>query len=168
LLAIDFEAYLKGDRNFATLFRPTPRTSLASFSDTAHFILLNVMDNVRSRPVFLRFADGRWQSAALEAPEFGTVNVDGIDPNHSDDYFMTVADYVTPSSLYLGTAGEPGRDKLKSLPSFFNAGGLEIRQFEATSRDGTRIPYFQVSRKGLTFDGNNPTLLYGYGVLRFL
>jgi prolyl oligopeptidase len=52
---------------------------------------------------------------------------------------------------------------LKSLPAFFKVDGLEIQQFEATSKDGTRIPYFQVSRQGVKSDGRNPTLLYGYG-----
>ena len=33
----------------------------------------------------------------------------------------------------------------------------------ATSKDGTRVPYFQVSRKDMKPDGKNPTLLYGYG-----
>jgi len=76
---------------------------------------------------------------------------------------MTTADFVTPSSLYFGTIGQPGREKLKGLPAFFKGDGLEIQQFEATSRDGTRVPYFQVSRQGLALNGRNPTLLYGYG-----
>jgi prolyl oligopeptidase len=36
-------------------------------------------------------------------------------------------------------------------------------QFEATSRDGTKIPYFIARRANLKLDGSNPTLLYGYG-----
>jgi prolyl oligopeptidase len=91
------------------------------------------------------------------------VAVSGVDADESDDYFMTTADFLTPSSLYLGTAGQPGREQLKSLPAFFKVDGLEIQQFETTSKDGTRIPYFQVSRQGLKLDGRNPTLLYGYG-----
>ena len=54
-------------------------------------------------------------------------------------------------------------EKLKSLPAFFDTAGLEIQQFEAVSKDGSRIPYFQVSRQSLKLDGKNPTLLYGYG-----
>jgi prolyl oligopeptidase len=163
LLADDFDAYVGGDRKLTPLFEPAPRTSLASFSETTNFVILNVMDNVRSRVFLLRFKDGDWQRTALDVPELGTVSVNGIDANESDDYFMTVADYLTPSTLYFGVAGESGREKLKSLPAFFNAEGLKIQQFEAVSRDGTRVPYFQVSRNELSTDGNNPTLLYGYG-----
>jgi prolyl oligopeptidase len=86
-----------------------------------------------------------------------------VDPDESDDYFMTVTDFLTPSSLWFGTVGGKAREQLKSLPSFFNAQGLEITQHEATSKDRTRVPYFQVSRKGLALNGQNATLLYGYG-----
>jgi prolyl oligopeptidase len=163
LLAANFDAYLKGERKFSVLFTPTERKSLSDMSDTKNFLLLTELENVRSRPYFLRYADGDWQRTPLEAPAFGTVAVSGIDADESDDYFMTTADFVTPSSLYFGTIGQPGREKLKSLPAFFKSDGLEIQQFEATSRDGTRVPYFQVSRQGLDLNGRNPTLLYGYG-----
>ena len=52
---------------------------------------------------------------------------------------------------------------IKSLPDYFNTAGLEVAQHEAKSADGTRIPYFEVSRKGLHLDGKNVTLLTGYG-----
>jgi prolyl oligopeptidase len=163
LLAINFAAYLKGDRHLTALFVPTERKSLEDISSTKSYLILSELENVRSRPYLVRFADGQWTRTALEAPDFGTVATTGLDPDESDDYFMVVTDFVTPSSLYLGVAGQTGREKLKSLPAFFNTEGLEIQQFEAVSKDGTRVPYFQVSRKSLPLDGQNPTLLYGYG-----
>ncbi len=55
------------------------------------------------------------------------------------------------------------RQTLKQLPAFFDAGGLAVSQHEAVSKDGTRVPYFEVGRKDMVMDGKNPTLLYGYG-----
>jgi prolyl oligopeptidase len=163
LLAADFDGYLKGDRKFETLFAPTERKSLAATSETKHYLIVNELENVRNRLYVLQHKDGKWTRVPLETPAFGSVGVSGIDPDESDDYFMTVTDFLTPSSLYLGALGRGEREKLKTLPAFFKADGLEISQHEATSKDGTRVPYFQVSRKGLRYDGNNPTLLYGYG-----
>jgi prolyl oligopeptidase len=44
-----------------------------------------------------------------------------------------------------------------------DAARYETRQLFATSRDGTRVPYFVTMRKDLQRDGNNPTVIYGYG-----
>ena len=163
LLAANFDGYLKGERRLTSLFEPTDRKSLEDINATKNYLVLTELDNVRSRPWLLRFVDGRWTRTALEVPAFGNIGLNGVEPNESDDYFMTVTDFLTPSSLYLGVAGQAGREKLKGLPAFFNTDGLEIQQFEALSKDGTRVPYFQVSRQGLKLDGTNPTLLYGYG-----
>ncbi|KAG0758498.1 hypothetical protein G6F22_019626 [Rhizopus arrhizus] len=49
------------------------------------------------------------------------------------------------------------------MPAFFDAKGKVIEQHFATSKDGTRVPYFVVHDKAMKLDGSNPTLLYGYG-----
>ena len=163
LLAIDFDGYLKGQRNFEVVFNPTERTSLAGSSETKNFLIINELDNVRNRLFVLQHRDGHWIRTTLETPTFGSVGINGVDPDESDDYFMTVTDFLTPSTLSLGTLNKAKPEKLKSLPAFFDTKGLEITQHEAASKDGTKIPYFQVSRRGLVLDGKNPTLLYGYG-----
>jgi prolyl oligopeptidase len=164
LLVSDFEAYLKGERNLEALFTPTARTTLEGYSPTHNHILLNVMDNVRSRLYLLTRQNGTWKREALPgAPTLSTANAWAIDSDESDDYFMSVSDYLTPDALYYGTAGKGPAQKLKSLPSFFDATGLAVSQFEATSKDGTRVPYFLVAKKNLALNGKNPTLLYGYG-----
>jgi prolyl oligopeptidase len=163
LLAADLKAYLQGERHFETLFLPTARKSLAGTSPTKNYLVVNELDNVKNRLDALQLKNGQWTRTALDTPAFGSVSLTGIDADESDDYFMTVTDFLTPSSLYLGSLPSAGREKLKSLPAYFKAGGLEISQHEATSKDGTRVPYFQVSRTNLVLNGANPTLLYGYG-----
>jgi prolyl oligopeptidase len=163
LLATGLDAFLEGKRDFSLLFEPTERKSLESFSDTKHYLIINELDNVRSRLYVLQRKNGEWVRTSMEAPAFGSVSANGIDADESDDYFMAASDFLTPSTLSIGTVGRPGTEKLKSLPSFFDTTGLEISQHEATSKDGTKIPYFQVGRKSLELNGSNPTLLYGYG-----
>lgn len=163
LLAINLEAFLQGSRTFTTLFEPSPRRALTDITITRHHLLLTELDNVRSRVSCLQPEGQRWSRTAVEVPAFGSVYLNEINEETSDDFFLTLTDFLTPSSLALATAGKPGHELLKTLPAFFNAEGLDIQQFEATSRDGTRIPYFQVSRKGMRLDGSAPTLLYGYG-----
>jgi prolyl oligopeptidase len=164
LLATKLDDFLAGKRDFDVLFKPSARTSLAGFSPTRNHILLNELDNVRNRVYVLTHGEDGWKREPLPGmPEFGTVGASAIDDEDSDAYFMTVTDYLTPTSLYLGEVGLGAPEKLKSLPAFFDKTGLQVAQREATSDDGTRVPYFVVSRTDLELDGDNPTLLYGYG-----
>lgn len=163
LLATGLDAYRQGKRKLEVLFEPTPRKSLAGTGGTRNHLIVNELENVRNRLYLLTLRDGQWQRQAMEVPAFGTVGVSGVDPDHSDEYWLTVTDFLTPSSLWHGTIGQGAPEKLKSLPAFFRAEGLRIEQFEATSKDGTRVPYFQVGPANLKAHGKNPTLLNGYG-----
>ena len=165
LLATDFEAFLKGERRFDVLFEPSERRSLVAYSPTLNHILVNELDNVRNRVYVLSRQDGTWTREALPGmPEFGTVVASAVDDEESDDYFMTVTDFVTPDQPRRSARSARARPRSSSsCPRSSTPRGLAVSQHEATSKDGTRMPYFQVARKSLTLDGKNPTLLYGYG-----
>ena len=68
--------------------------------------------------------------------------------------------YLTPATLYFDS-GNDAPHAIKSLPARFDASGLVTEQFEAVSKDGTKIPYFVTRPKSLK--GPAPTVLYGYG-----
>jgi prolyl oligopeptidase len=164
LLVTEFEPFLEGKRQFSVLFQPSERKSLAGYSPTRNHVILNELDNVRNRLYVLTHKDGTWQRADLPgAPKLSTVSAHAIDPDESDDYFMDVSGFLTPPSLYLGTLSKGPPERIKTTPGFFKTDGLTVSQHEAVSKDGTRIPYFQVARKDLVLNGKNPTLLYGYG-----
>lgn len=162
-LTMPLADFLAGQRDFFALFTPTARSSLESVSSTRNALILTELENVKSRLVECRRVDGQWKLTPLPAPEFGSVSVSGVDAFESDDYFMTVTDFLTPTTLWLGTLGQEKREKLKQQPGYFETAGLVISQHEAVSADGTHVPYFQVARRDLKLDGTAPTLLYGYG-----
>ena len=163
LLATRFDAFMAGKRDFAILFEPSATTSLSSYGWTLNHLILNVLDDVKSRLWVLTPAEGEWQREALPgAAQFASLGAWAVDDRASDAYFMTVTDFLTPTALYMGTFGQPP-EKLKQTPAFFDASGFEISQHFVASKDGTRIPYFQVSAKGMVLDASHPTLLTGYG-----
>jgi prolyl oligopeptidase len=154
---------MTGKREITVLFEPTATTSLSEYSWTRHYLILNVLDDVKNKLYLLSFQQGDWKREPfVGAPAIGTVSAGGVDPDESDDCFMEVTDFLTPAALHYGVVGK-SKEKLKEAPAFFDASGMEITQHFSRSKDGTRIPYFQVSKKNLTLDGSHPTLLTGYG-----
>ena len=163
LLAARFDDYMAGKRELTVIFEPTLRSSLAGYSWTRHHLILNVLEDVKNTLTVLTPEKGGWARKTLPgAPGFATASAGGVDAEENDDFFMTTSGYLTPTTYLHGTIGQTPT-KLKELPAFFDAGGFEVSQHFATSKDGTKVPYFQVSRQGLKLDGTNPTLLYGYG-----
>ena len=116
LLAMSWQGFFEGKRDFVPLFTPTPRTSLIEAITLRNFIVTNELDNIRSRLYLHQLKDGKWQRKPLATPEFGSVGIRPVDSIESDDYFLTVTDFVTPSSLYLGTIAADMSDKRESMP----------------------------------------------------
>lgn len=166
LLAIDLEAFRAGKRDFQSLFSPGQESALTGMLKTRNHLILNLLEKVRGRLVEFSFADGRWQSRAVAVPASGSLQLaseSGSEADLSDDYFLQVTDYLTPESLYLMHAGKASHTLLAQQPAQFDSSGLEVAQYEARSKDGTRVPYFIVMPKGMPRNAGHPTLLYGYG-----
>lgn len=184
LLATRYEDFLAGGRDFTELFVPTPTTSLADTTVTRHHVVVNLLDNVTNRLEVMTPPnrtdggaddDGGWRRRPLDIgsgdetrlPTLGTIAVGAVNARETDEVWVTTAGFLSPSTLSKVTLDEAGAttevELLKSLPAFFDATGMEVSQHFVASEDGTRVPYFQVSPAGLALDGDNPTLLYGYG-----
>ena len=164
LLAIDFERFLGGARDFEVVFTPRERVSLASYSPLKAMVLLTVLDNVASRVIEARRGDaGQWTQREVGTPKLATISVGAMERRESDDYQMYAYGFTMPTTLFLAKGGTDAREQVKATPAYFDATGLVVTQHEATSKDGTKIPYFQVMREGAKLDGSNPTILCGYG-----
>ncbi|MFC3815108.1 prolyl oligopeptidase family protein [Lysobacter sp. GCM10012299] len=163
LIATRFDDFMAGKRDFTVLFAPSESTSLAGFSWTRHHLVLNVLDDVKNRLSVLTPDDKTWKHGEFTgAPGFGTLAVSAVDEDDSDAVWLTATDYLTPTTLSLAQVGERP-EVLKTMPVFFDGSNNLIEQHFATSKDGTRVPYFLVRPKDLKLDGKAPTLLYGYG-----
>ena len=164
LLATKLEDNLAGKAAYEVLFEPTERVSLAGHQATRHHVLLSTLDNIKSRIHVLTPGPDGWTRAELPGlPEIGEVDASPIDADESDEYFLTVTGFLTPPSLHFGEIGKTAPRPLKATPTYFDTANLVVSQHEATSRDGTRIPYFEVRRGDRPLDGTTPTLLYAYG-----
>ncbi len=161
LLAIDLDAFLAGDRAFELLFEPSERVSLGGVTHTLDYLLMTTLDNVRGRLYRLTLGDEGWITEEVELPGMGTIAI-GSTGDFDDSFFFTYTDFTTPSSLYL-VRDDGAPEQVKSSPAWFDTDGMSVVQYEATSSDGTKIPYFVFMPKGFEADGANPTVLYAYG-----
>jgi prolyl oligopeptidase len=168
LLATNFERFLAGERAFDLLFEPTARTSLVGYATTRNHVLLTTLDNVRSRLFVVTWRNGAWHRQPLAGvPAVATASVAAVDDLDGDEFFLTTATPLEPTTLLMGDLQADGGGAepavLKKSPAYFDAARLTVTQHEVASADGTRIPYFQIGPADLPTDGTRPTLLYGYG-----
>jgi len=99
----------------------------------------------------------------IKLPGLGTAS--GFGGRHDDKFiFYTFQSFSVPPSIYRYDIATR-RSTLFRMPEIpdFKSTDYETKQVFYTSKDGTRVPMFLVHKKGLKLDGNNPTLLYGYG-----
>ena len=98
----------------------------------------------------------------VELPGIGTAG--GFGGRREQRYtFYSYTSYATPATIYRYDVAT-GKSTVFRQPNVkFHPEDYETRQVFYSSKDGTRVPMFITSKKGLKLDGTNPTLLYGYG-----
>jgi len=161
LLAVPVDELLRGSRSFDVLFEPGERVSLARVARTRDYVLIQTLDNVRSRITALTLEGEAWTRAEIPTPGLGTAFF-AATSDATNTFFFTYENFTTPTTLWLAGKGkEP--ERVKSMPAFFDAADMKTVQYEAVSTDGTSIPYFVVTPKGFRADGKAPALLYAYG-----
>ena len=145
------------------VFAPTAQEFAQEVVSTRSRLLVTTLEHVQGRAyLYVRGKRGEWMRTKLEIPDNQTVGIITTDES-SDKFFLTLTGFLTPSSLELGDAATKDLKVAKSLPPQFDGSRDIVEQFEATSKDGTKVPYFLVHRKDIPYDGTTPTLLYAYG-----
>jgi prolyl oligopeptidase len=94
----------------------------------------------------------------------GIGSVSGFGGKRGDtETFFSFTGFTTPTTIYRLDMKSGAPTVFRQPKVAFNPADYETRQQFYTSRDGTKVPMFIVSKKGLKLDGANPTYLYGYG-----
>lgn len=144
------------------LFAPNARQSIDGVAATKNRVILVLNDNVRGRVLVLTPGSGKWTSRPLALPDNATIAIASA-TDKNDNAYLSVAGFLSPTTLWALDANHPAPTQVKAMPARFDAQGLTVDQFEATSSDGTKIPYFIVHRKDMKPDGSTPTIMTAYG-----
>ncbi|CAN5497387.1 prolyl oligopeptidase family protein [soil metagenome] len=145
------------------IFTPTTTEFAQEVGVTRNHLIVTTLDTVQGRAsTYTRTANGVWQRHKLTVPDNQTIEIASTDSS-TDQFFLSVTSFLTPSSLLLSDAATESLKEAKATPPQFDASRDLVEQLFATSKDGTKVPYFVVRRKDLKYDGSNPTLISAYG-----
>ncbi|HEV2285511.1 MAG TPA: prolyl oligopeptidase family serine peptidase [Steroidobacteraceae bacterium] len=160
LIAYALPAAGAAEGTVAVLYVPDAHSSIDEVSAGRDAVYVSINHDVTGSIHAFR-ADGRggWSETQLELPAAGSTKIVSTNTWGPEAQFRFES-YTTPTTLY-AFEGEGKPVAIKSLPARFDATNLATEQFFATSKDGTRIPYFVTRSRALT--GPAPTVLYGYG-----
>ncbi|WEX79338.1 prolyl oligopeptidase family serine peptidase (plasmid) [Sinorhizobium numidicum] len=164
IIAFDLKAALADPAHVEplVLFMPDEHQSVEGTTQTKNRLVLSILSNVTSELRSFDFGKGGWSSFKLALPQNSTLSLTSSD-DESDHLFVFSEGFLESSSLFCADAASGKVEMIKSTPERFDAEGLQVQQFWATSKDGTKVPYFLVAPKDLKLDGTNPTILYAYG-----
>lgn len=95
-------------------------------------------------------------------PGVGTVSGFGAKDSENELYY-TFTSYINPGTIYKYDIASGGSVLYKQANIKFDPTKYESKQVFYTSKDGTKVPMIITYKKGIEFDGTNPTMLYGYG-----
>ena len=165
LVSVDLDA-MKADPEHlkpSLVYAPGARESIDAVGATRTHLIVTTYTDVKGRAfVYTPSSHDAWTNRQLALPDNASI-VLGDSNLRNEDAFLSVTSFLTPTTLWLTNAGSGALDVVKSLPAKFDASTDAVEQHEATSKDGTQIPYFLVHKKDMPLDGSNPTVLYAYG-----
>lgn len=128
--------------------------------------VVECMEDVCSRLFVLKKKSGIWSvDAEVPVPKTGTAYF-GDYIKQKNSIFIGYSDFITPTTRYIYNLKTGKLKQFIQQNSYFDSKDMQVKQEFATSKDGTKIPYFIVYKKGLKLNGKNPTILYGYGGFR--
>ncbi len=165
VVALELSAIEKDQQRLkpAVVFAPSAQEFEQFSMTTKNHMILATLDHVQQRAyVYAAGSDGSWTRKRLPVPD--NLTIKSAAASRTDDlFFLGLEGFLTPPSLWLGDAANGSFASAKSQKPQFDASNDVVEQLEATSRDGTKVPYFVVHRKDMRLDGSNPSLLTAYG-----
>jgi prolyl oligopeptidase len=139
---------------------PESTETLRSVSHIGGLFIANYLKDARTE--IRRFKKNGNPLPPVKLPGLGTAAGFGGKSDQTETFYYFTS-FTSPGAVYRYDVTRNASNLLKAPETQFDRDHYESRQIFATSKDGTKIPMFIVSKKNLKLDGNNPTLLYAYG-----
>lgn len=147
-----------------TAMTPTKAQAIEEVSATENILWVKALDDVEGKLFALRRdpATGKWNQKEVPLAANATVGIAGT-VGKRDLVLATAETMLTPPTLY-AVSEDKAPQAVQSLPATFDAKDMTVEKRFATSKDGTKIPYFLARKKGAT--DPVPALVHAYGGFR--
>ena len=139
---------------------PEAEATIDNLAVAGGHVVLSYVHNV-SAEVRVFDIDGKLQKQ-MEFPTLGAVN-EMSGQWDAPDAFVSFSSFVVPTTIYRFDTATGNQSEWARIAVPVDAEKFDVKQVWFASKDGTKIPMFLVSKKGLKLDGEVPTLLTGYG-----
>jgi prolyl oligopeptidase len=125
-------------------------------------LVVQYLEDVSGKAARLtRDKKGAWNRKEIAAPANGTLGIVS-GGGGADDALLSYESLTEPDSIYWVTPKNK-LTKIMSAPAFYDAADVVVEQRFASSKDGTKVPYYIMAKKDVLAAGNAPTVQYGYG-----
>ena len=163
LVAWSLQSVLDGsDPAPFAVFRPSDTQAIEEVAASETKLWVKVLDDVSGKLIELSPGQSGWTARDMELPANSTVQI-AETSGTGDTAFVTVESMLTPPTLY-AVPSEGEAVAIASEPAQFDASKFTVEQKFATSKDGTKVPYYLVRPKDA--QGPLPTLIHAYGGFR--
>ena len=163
LVAWSLQSVLDGsDPAPFAVFRPSDTQAIEEVAASETKLWVKVLDDVSGKLIELSPGQSGWTARDMELPANSTVQIADTSGT-GDTAFVTVESMLTPPTLY-AVPSEGEAVAIASEPAQFDASKFTVEQKFATSKDGTKVPYYLVRPKDA--QGPLPTLIHAYGGFR--
>jgi prolyl oligopeptidase len=150
------------DHRVVLVFDPSEAQSIQDVAVLDDQLVAAVSDNVVGRLMRFTPRSYMWDSAVIATPDNLAVGL-GDSSKSRGEVFVSTQGFLTPPTLSLAGRDDLTLTELRTSPPRFDASTHVVEQFEATSSDGTKIPYFVTRPRDMAMDGSAPAILFGYG-----
>ncbi|MGV6831187.1 MAG: prolyl oligopeptidase family serine peptidase [bacterium] len=160
LISIDFESFLDGNSDFKLIAESTKELVIDQIWNTDDVLIARALKDVNASLIEWSFSNGKWQSVSLDEPKGGNIQVYRIQ-SPSNRYYI-YQDGFLEQGMYARNSDGTITKGMESIEPI-ERDSIQVNQWFATSKDGTKVPYFVIHKKSLNLDNNNPVIMTGYG-----
>jgi prolyl oligopeptidase len=147
------------DPKYEVVFEAEAMQAFSEISLTQNTIYISYLDNVNGRLKAIERKEGAWLTRNIPVPDLSEVGV-----NSDSESNLAIISYSNQITVYTEELIRDGQEKgvfFRKSQERFNSKDMVVEQHFATSKDGTKVPYYLTYKRGIK--SPRATILYGYG-----